>query len=180
VQGARGAAAQFRALTSRPRYIWVGAAIAAFFAAQAARMLAAGLTPGAARVVLPGLVSLAPVENRGIAFGLLAHLPPAATVAVALTVLAVVLYNRDAWLAGSLGQYGFGLMLGGALSNILERLRAGYVLDYLDVHVWPVFNLADTAIVVGAVLLVLALRVGAPQPKAAAGTDGRRSGGSGR
>ena len=68
-------------------------------------------------------------------------------------------------------------MLGGALSNILERLRAGYVLDYLDVHVWPVFNLADTAIVVGAILLVLALRT--PQPKAA-GTDGRGSGGSGR
>lgn len=177
MQGARGATAQFRALTSRTRYVWVGAAIAGFAAAQVGRALAAELTPGVARVVLPGLLSLTPVENRGIAFGLLAHLPPGATVAVALTVLAVVLYNKDAWLAGALGQCGFGFMLGGALSNILERLRTGYVLDYLDVHVWPVFNLADTAIVVGAVLLVLALRT--PQAKAV-GTDGRRSGGSGR
>jgi signal peptidase II len=51
-------------------------------------------------------------------------------------------------------------MLGGALGNITDRLRFGYVVDYLDIHVWPVFNLADTAIVIGAGLLVLALRGG--------------------
>lgn len=78
-------------------------------------------------------------------------------VALALTVLGVLLYNRSAWSAADAGQWGLGLMLGGAIGNVIERLRFGYVLDYLDVHVWPVFNLADTAIVVGAGLLLLAL-----------------------
>jgi len=169
VQGARGASAQPHALTAGARYAWAGGLIAAFAAAQGAgREAAAALAPGAERVVVPGVLSFSAVQNRGVAFGLLARLPPAATVAVALTVLAVVLYNRGAWLAGRTGQWGFGLMLGGALSNIVERLRTGYVFDYVDVHVWPVFNLADTAIVVGAALLVLALRTGgAPQPRTA-------------
>ena len=145
--------------------------VAAYAAAQVAGRAAAGaLTPGAEQVVVPGLLSLTPVENRGIAYGLLAGLPPAATIAIALTVLAVVLYNRDAWLAGAAGQWGFGLILGGALSNIVERLRAGYVFDYLDIHVLPVFNLADTAIVVGAALLVFALSAGGAQQPRTAGT----------
>jgi len=81
----------------------------------------------------------------------------AAVVGLALTVLGVLLYNRSAWPATGAGQWGLGLMVGGALGNIVERLRFGYVVDYVDVHVWPVFNLADTAIVVGAGLLLLAL-----------------------
>ena len=182
MQGARGAPARVRTLSGRAHCVWAVALIAAFAAAQVAgRAASAGLPPGAERVVVPGLLSLTAVENRGIAFGLLARLPPAATVAVALTVLAVVLYNRGAWLAGAAGQCGFGLMLGGALSNIVERLRTGYVLDYLDVHVGPVFNLADTAIVVGAALLVLAVRAGgAPLPRTTGAPPGRGPGGPGR
>ncbi|HLN14631.1 MAG TPA: signal peptidase II [bacterium] len=174
MQGARGAPAQPRTLTGA-RYAWAGALVAAFAAAQVGgRAAAASLAPGAEQVVIPGVLSLTTVQNRGIAFGLLARLPTAGTVAIALTVLAVVLYNRDAWLAGRAGQWGFGLILGGALSNIVERLHTGYVFDYLDIHVLPVFNLADTAIVVGAALLVLALRTGgAPQPR----TGGTPSGG---
>jgi signal peptidase II len=48
------------------------------------------------------------------------------------------------------------LMVGGALGNVADRLRFGYVVDYLDVHVWPVFNLADAAIVAGAGVLAAA------------------------
>jgi signal peptidase II len=48
------------------------------------------------------------------------------------------------------------LIVGGALGNVADRLRFGYVVDYLDVHVWPVFNLADAAIVVGAGVLAAA------------------------
>ena len=48
------------------------------------------------------------------------------------------------------------MMVGGALANVVDRLRFGYVVDYVDVHVWPVFNLADAAIVAGVSLLVAA------------------------
>jgi signal peptidase II len=150
--------------------VWAAATVLAFGAAQAAgRAVMLHVAPGTERVVVPGLLSLTLRENPGVAFGLLAQLPAPVTIAVALTVLAVVFYNRGAWLATSSGQWGLGLMLGGALANITDRLRYGYVLDYLDVHVWPVFNLADTAIVIGAGLLVLALRGRPAERRTAAG-----------
>ena len=117
----------------------------------------ARLAPGTERAVIPGVFSLTPVHNTGIAFSLLRGAPPAAIIALALTVLAVALYNRDAWPQTALVRWGLGLVAGGAAANVVERLRFGYVIDYLDVHVWPVFNLADSAVVVGAGLLVWAL-----------------------
>ncbi|HKX19625.1 MAG TPA: signal peptidase II [bacterium] len=115
------------------------------------------LSPGVEHVLFPGVLSLTLVYNTGIAFSLLRGLPPAAIVLLALTVLAVALYNRSAWPRTIAVRCGLGLVLGGAAANVVERLRFGYVIDYLDIHVWPVFNLADSAIALGAGLLVLAL-----------------------
>ncbi len=125
------------------------------------------LGPGVERPLLPPVLSLTVLRNRGVAFGLLGGLPPLALAGVALTVLAMALYNRGAWAATRCGQWGLGLLVGGALANVIQRLRAGYVVDYVDVHIWPVFNVADAAIVAGACLLILAL------PR------GRRAGGMG-
>jgi len=136
----------------------VAGAVLAFGASLGAGGVAQSSLPaGTERVIVPHVLSLTVVHNTGVAFGLLARLGPAAVVGLALTVLGVLLYNRSAWPATGAGQWGLGLMVGGALGNIVERLRFGYVVDYVDVHVWPVFNLADTAIVVGAGLLLLAL-----------------------
>lgn len=120
-------------------------------------MARSSLPAGTEQVVIPHILSFRALHNTGVAFGLLTGLPPAAAVALALTLLGVLFYNRSARPAAAVGHVGLGLMLGGASGNIVERLRFGYVLDYLDVHVWPVFNLADAAIVVGAALLVVAL-----------------------
>lgn len=111
---------------------------------------------GGERVLIPRVLSLVVVHNQGIAFGLLPRLSPTAAVVLALTVLAILFYNRGAWPAASATQWGVGLIFGGALGNIVDRLRFGYVVDYLDVHVWPVFNLADAAIVAGAGVLTAA------------------------
>ncbi|HET9000412.1 MAG TPA: signal peptidase II [bacterium] len=115
-----------------------------------------GIPPGGERVIVPGVLSLVVLHNQGIAFGLLGRLSPAVTVALALTVLLALFYNKGAWPGGLAEQWGYGLMVGGALGNVADRLRFGYVVDYLDVHVWPVFNLADAAIVVGAGVLAAA------------------------
>ncbi len=56
----------------------------------------------------------------------------------------------------------FGLILGGALGNLLDRLRLGYIVDFLDFRVWPVFNLADSAITIGVFLLAIDLIVNKP------------------
>lgn len=140
------------------RLAGVAGLVVAFAASQAAGWLVRSSLPvGAERTVIPPVLSLTVLHNTGVAFGLLSRLGPAAVVGLALTVLGVLLYNRSAWPAGTAGQWGVGFMLGGALGNVVERLRFGYVLDYFDFHVWPVFNLADTAIVVGAGLLLFAL-----------------------
>lgn len=123
----------------------------------AAWLIHSRLPAGSERVLVPHILSLTVLHNTGVAFGLLANSGSGAVVALALTVLGVLLYNKAAWPATNAGQWSVGLMVGGALGNIVERLRFGYVLDYVDVHVWPVFNLADTAIVVGAGLLLVAL-----------------------
>jgi signal peptidase II len=158
LQGARGAAAQRRPLSTYLPGAWLAAAGAGFgLSLLAGCMVRSFLPVGVERVVVPHVLSLLAVHNTGVAFGLLAGLPPIAVAILALTLLGAVFYNRSARPAAAVGRWGLGLMMGGALGNVVERLHFGYVLDYLDLHVWPVFNLADAAIVVGAGLLVLAL-----------------------
>jgi signal peptidase II len=132
-------------------------ALAGLVASQAAGWTVTRLVaPGGERVLIPGVLSLVVVHNQGVAFGLLGRLAPAVIAVLALTVLAALFYNRSAWPGGLAEQVGFGLMVGGALGNVTDRLRFGYVVDYLDVHVWPVFNLADAGIVAGAGVLAAA------------------------
>jgi signal peptidase II len=120
-------------------------------------LVRSSLPVGHERIVVPHVLSLTVLRNTGVAFGLLSGLGPTAVVALALTVLGVLLYNRAAWSATESGQWGLGLMIGGAVGNIVERVRFGYVLDYVDLHIWPVFNLADAAVVIGAGLLLVGL-----------------------
>ena len=61
--------------------------------------------------------------------------------------------------AAPIAQIGLGAALGGAAGNLLDRIRRGAVVDFIDVHVWPVFNVADAAIVVGLVVALLSARV---------------------
>ncbi|MBI3997944.1 MAG: signal peptidase II [Armatimonadetes bacterium] len=107
--------------------------------------------------VLPGLLSLTHVQNRGVAFGLFSGASPLITAMAALTLIALLSYNKGRQLRSRTAAAGVAGMAGGALGNLIDRVRLGYVVDYLDVHVWPVFNLADVAIVLGAGLLILAL-----------------------
>lgn len=128
---------------------------------QGAKVLVVRSLPPAASVpVIPGILSLTHVQNPGIAFGLLGGISPAITAVVALTLFFILLYNRARWLATRGAAAGLALMAGGAGGNLLDRARFGYVVDYLDVHVWPVFNLADVAIVSGAGLLLLVMARG--------------------
>jgi signal peptidase II len=104
-----------------------------------------------------GPFSIHHVTNSGIAFGLFAS---ATSIVIFLTSLAVtwMLYffarsgSRHPVLPVALG-----LVIGGSVSNLLDRVRLGHVTDFLDFRYWPAFNLADTFIVVGVAALLLAL-----------------------
>ncbi len=107
--------------------------------------------------VIPGILSLTHVQNPGVAFGLLAGLSPFITAIAALTLVFLLFYNRGRQIRTRAAGAGVAAMAGGAAGNLIDRVRLGYVVDYLDVHVWPVFNLADVAIVLGAAVLIVAL-----------------------
>ncbi len=111
-------------------------------------------------VEIAPLVSLVPVWNTGISFGLFADsaMGGVALAIVALAIVAGLLW----WLAGietRIAGCAVGLVIGGALGNVIDRLRFGAVFDFLDLHWgdwhWPAFNLADAAITFGVVLILL-------------------------
>jgi signal peptidase II len=112
------------------------------------------IVPGETRSVLPG-VQLVNTRNQGVAFGFLPgrHLAVSALVGVALLVL-VVYFARH--LSKPLIWLPTGMLLGGAFGNIVDRLRAGSVTDFVKFPLgWPPFNLADASITIGVLLLFL-------------------------
>jgi signal peptidase II len=121
---------------------------------QAAKaLIEANLVPGEQVDVL-GPLALTLAHNRGVAFGLASD---GGTALVALTVAALifvgVLFARNPTRAGM--WIAFGLLSGGALGNLTDRVRMGEVTDYIDVLSWPPFNLADIAITLGVFALAL-------------------------
>ena len=114
------------------------------------------------RVELTGFFNLVLVFNKGAAFSLFAQaagwqMPLLAAFALAAAVIVSVLIVRNP--GRGLLCLGLALILGGALGNLIDRLRFGHVVDFLDFHAlgwhWPAFNVADSAISVGAVILIL-------------------------
>ncbi len=130
------------------------------------------LAPGVP-VELTSWLSLTLVMNPGLAFGLLAGVPPnwrwvvAVLSLVALVVLARVALRvlpTDGWP----GRVAVGLIFGGAVGNLIDRVRWGAVVDFVDAHWrgyhWPAFNVADSAITVGVTLLAVRLVFRPPPP----------------
>lgn len=113
--------------------------------------------------IIPGFFRLTHVENRGAAFGLFADSPSEWKIAVLVlfSLIALVIVSALLWKnshAMTSTGVGLALILGGALGNLWDRLVSGQVVDFLLFYVgpyqWPAFNVADSAIVVGAGLLV--------------------------
>ncbi len=114
--------------------------------------------------VIPHFLNLTHTRNPGVAFGLLADSPTpwktAVLILISVALLAVVVYAtwRSQELARCSG-VGLALIVGGAVSNLADRIRTGHVVDFLDAyfrtHHWWSFNVADSAIVVGAIFLAI-------------------------
>lgn len=130
--------------------------------------------------VIKGFFNLVHVRNRGMAFGLMNRpdMDFGFWILVSATILAIVLLlfwfyrmaDESNWTT-----FGLSLILGGALGNLIDRVRLHEVIDFLDVYVgsyhWPAFNVADAAITVGAFMVGLSLFFGPYAKKAASSTD---------
>ncbi len=129
--------------------------------------------------VINGFFNLVHVKNRGMAFGFLNRpdLNLGFWVLVSATVMAVFLLLLWFWRMKDAGRWttlGLSLILGGAVGNLIDRIRLHEVIDFLDFYVgtwhWPAFNVADAAITVGAFMVGLTLFFSAPEKNAASPT----------
>ena len=114
--------------------------------------------------IVPGFLDLTFVLNPGAAFSLFATLPEWVRnpffILISVTAAILIVVYRSRYLReNSLASASLALILGGAIGNLIDRLRYGVVVDFLDAHIyqyhWPIFNVADSAISVGVALLLL-------------------------
>jgi signal peptidase II len=131
-------------------------------------LLTPPVPPEGAQVALAPFVDLTMVLNRGVSFGLLSGYANAFLPLALSAATLVIIGALSVWLARTASRLqgaALALIIGGALGNLVDRLRLGHVIDFVDIHAggwhWPAFNLADAAIVVGVGLVLLhALRGG--------------------
>ena len=95
------------------------------------------------------------VHNTGAAFGLFPQGGVVFLIIAAIVSAVILYYYRQVSSEGWLIRLALGLQLGGALGNVIDRLRLGYVVDFVDAWRWPVFNVADSCVVIGVGLLML-------------------------
>ncbi len=144
-----------RSKTWRPSFLRI--ALAVVFVDQVTKGLALKvLSPLPTIPILPGIFHLTFLVNPGVAFGLLRG-QPLLVVAGTSVILLGLLWSAarpgkrkepSRWMVLELG-----LILGGAVGNLIDRVRIGGVVDFLDFRVWPVFNVADSCITIGAILM---------------------------
>ncbi len=109
-----------------------------------------------------GFFRLIRVHNSGAAFGLFQGQSFLLTLIALVGVVALLLYalffhRKLPFLGNRLGKLALGLVLGGTVGNLIDRIYLGYVTDFIDFNFWPAFNIADSAIVVGTIILAYSL-----------------------
>ena len=140
-------------------WAWAGTLAATVVALDQAtkQVVVAHVRPGSPVDLVLG-VEIANVHNKGVAFGLLAGGEgPVLALTLGAVGLLLAYFGVDARRAGLWAAVG--LVAGGALGNLADRVREGFVIDFVDPPLWPAFNLADAAIVLGVAALVLTHRL---------------------
>lgn len=99
--------------------------------------------------IIPGIFHFSFVQNTGAAFGILKGKTLFFTIAAALVIITILWSIPHLAKEHHLVRIAVGFLMGGALGNLFDRVRHGYVVDFIDFRIWPVFNLADIAIVLG-------------------------------
>lgn len=157
-------------MTPTDRLRWLGLSFSVLAADQATKFAVEHATDsGWSRALIPGLLGLVHTRNRGIAFGMFAD-SSSPWMQMLLIVFSLSAAGVMGWLlltgraGGQRSHAGLALILGGAVGNVLDRMMQGSVVDFILVHFrsfhWPAFNLADSAIVAGAGLVLLDLLAG--------------------
>jgi signal peptidase II len=156
-----------RSLSATP-FHWFGllaVAFAAVVADQVTKQIVVSSLELGESVHVVGPLEIRHVTNPGIAFGLFSTWATAVTVLTAVAVGWMLFYFARSGARHPVLPVALGLLVGGSISNLVDRVRLGHVTDFLDLRFWPAFNLADSFIVVGVAVLLAALVSAERQPR---------------
>jgi len=146
---------------------WLSLAAIAFAAVVADQVtkhvVAANLDLGEG-VHVVGPFTIRHVQNSGIAFGLFSNATPVVIVVTAVAIGWMLAYFARSGARHPVLPIALGLVIGGSVSNLADRVRLGFVTDFLDFRYWPAFNLADSFIVIGVGILLAALLLAEREP----------------
>jgi signal peptidase II len=104
-----------------------------------------------------GFFRITYTTNAGGVFGIFANQAFLITLTAIVGVVAILIYSRYPQANRVPIRIALGLLLGGAVGNLIDRIRLGKVVDFIDIGAWPVFNLADSAVVVGSIIIIFYL-----------------------
>lgn len=127
-------------------------------------VISSKLSPGESIPIIKDILHITFVKNTGAAFGLFKD---SAFFFIAVSVIAVVIIGtillkavrNERFYDNFLFNFGLILIMSGALGNLMDRVRLRYVVDFIDVRIWPVFNFADTSITIGTALLIISFAI---------------------
>jgi signal peptidase II len=148
-----------RSLSAGP-FHWLGlltVAVAALVADQLTKQIVIAQLPHGDSVDVAGGFSIHHVKNTGNAFGFFGGWAGPVTLLTAVAVVWMLGYFARAGARHPVLPVALGLLIGGALGNLVDRIRHGHVTDFLDPPYWPAFNLADTFICIGVAILIVAI-----------------------
>ena len=118
-------------------------------------VVATTFAPGESRIVIPHVLWFTYVQNHAGAFGMFGS-NAALLIVLAVAVLGLFWFSfRNSAAQSRTVRIAFGAIAGGAIGNIADRLHYGYVVDFIDLRWWPVFNVADSCITIGVALLIV-------------------------
>lgn len=137
-------------------FIFFGVALLIIILDQLTKYLVkSNLSMGQSVPVIKNFFSITLIKNFGIGFGML-NIPAARWILVfaAIVIIGIILYYYKQIPDKYLPLVAASLVLGGAIGNIIDRILLGFVVDFLDFTIWPAFNVADSAVTIGAVCLI--------------------------
>ena len=147
---------------------WIGLAtiaVAALAADQLTKHVVASRLALDDDVRVLGPLSIHHVQNSGIAFGLFSSATAVVTALTGAAVVWMVVFFARSGARHPVLPAALGLLIGGSLSNLVDRIRLHHVTDFIDLRWWPAFNLADSFIVIGVALLLAALVLADREPR---------------
>ena len=150
------------------RWQWAGLATVALAALGADQLTKHVVTRTLAlddSVHVAGPLSIHHVQNSGIAFGLFASATAVVTIVTGIAVVWMLVFFARSGSRHPVLPAALGLLIGGSVSNLVDRIRLHHVTDFIDVRWWPAFNLADSFIVVGVAILLAALIAADRRPR---------------